>query len=360
MNRQGTLWMVITGAVIAAGCGGGEVQSAGDPGMVYARTVAAEEVDVPEVVEVMGSVEAARLAGVSSRVMATVTAVRVRAGDLVRAGQTVVDIDPDTAKGQEAQAQGALAQAEAALVLARRNLERFQNLAASGAAAELELDLARMQYEQALGAVTQAEGALAAAGSVARESRVVAPFDGRVAARLVEVGDLAMPGRPLIMVESLRGRRLRVAVPESVVGASGVKPGTVVAVRLDGSPKLGELRGEVVEMSPGADPATHTFGVWVEIPDQNVATGSAGRAWLAIGHRKVVAVPSASILQPGGVSMVVIRDRDGLARSRVVSVGAPLTEDRVEVLAGLQGGETVLTGVTTIPANGARVMESGS
>ena len=182
---------------------------------VSARIVRVEAVTVPQGAELYGTVEAERTAAVSSRVMATVTAVLVKPGDPVRAGQVLVEIDPATARGQEAQARGALAQAQAALALAERNFERFQTLAAKGAASQLELDVARMQYEQAKGAVTQGEGAVEAAASVARESRVVAPFDGRVAAKLVEVGDLAAPGRPLVMVESAAGRRLVLPCPRA-------------------------------------------------------------------------------------------------------------------------------------------------
>jgi multidrug efflux pump subunit AcrA (membrane-fusion protein) len=121
-------------SVALAGCGAGPRAAGVGAAPVRARVVTVAASRVPDLVELYGTVEADRTATVSSRVMATVTAVRVRAGDRVRAGQVLVEIDPTTAQGQEAQARGALAQGHAALVLAERNLERFRALAEKGAA----------------------------------------------------------------------------------------------------------------------------------------------------------------------------------------------------------------------------------
>jgi RND family efflux transporter MFP subunit len=322
---------------------------------VRARVATAEARVLPATVDVPGVVEASRVAAVSSRVMATVTAVRVKAGDAVRAGDVLVEIDPATAQGQEAQARGALAQAQAALALAERNWERFRALAEKQAASQLEVDVARMQYEQAKGAVQQAQGAVAAAASVASESRVVAPFAGRIAAKLVEVGDLAAPGRPLVMIESATGRRLAVAVPESAAGALAV--GQRLPVRIDSMPELGEINGVIEERAPGADPVTHTVAVKVALSGVEVPAGVAGRAGVAVGTRSVVVVPAAALLRHGGLHLVVVRDGRGLARSRTVTVGERLDGDAVVVLSGLKAGEQVLLGLAGAPADGAPVEE---
>ena len=358
MVRSG---LALAVAVGVAACGGGhEASGTRAPEPVSARVATVRAIDLEQGVELYGTVEAARSAAVSSRVMATVTAVPVRQGDTVRAGQVLVEIDPETARGQEAQARGALAQAQAALALAARNHERFKALAASGAAAELELDMARMQYEQAKGAVEQAQGAVSAAASVARESRVVAPFAGRIAARLVEAGDLAAPGRPLVIVESDQGRRLALAVPEGTVAAARLAVGSELPVSFDALPELGRVPGRIVEMSPGADPMSHSFAVKVDVAGVAIATGAAGRARASTGLRRAVVLPEQAVLRTGGVTIVVVRDEDGRARSRVVTVGSPVGGGDVEVLSGLTGGETVLLGLAVAPADGAPVEEAQS
>lgn len=348
--------------ITAAACGGAHEKAAGPSAPlspVKASLAKAEAREIPRTMELYGTVAAGKTVAVSSRVMASVSAVHVKAGDAVAEGQVLLDIDPQTAQGQESQAKGALAQAKAALALAERNYQRFQNLHKTGAASELELDMARMQFEQAKGAVQQGEGAVAAASSVARESKVVAPFAGRVASRMVEPGDLAAPGRPLVMIQSESGRNLVLSVPESAVISSGLTTGKTLSIRIDSRPELKEFPGKVVEMSPGADPASHTFLVKVELPSGNVPTGVTGRAYLQTGSRKAILVPASAVLTQGGMQLVAIRDDSGKARTRAVTTGQTEMSGMVEVLSGLTGSESVLTGLALVPHDGAPVEATG-
>jgi len=368
VTRTPLLALALTLALAAAGCGG-EVHPAGDPEPVRARLAEAVRTELPRAVEVSGTVTAERVAVVAARISAPVTAVHVQAGDRVAAGQLLIEIDPEPAAGQTAQARGALLQAQAAQALARRNHERYQALAAADAASELEVDLARTRLEQAEGAVDQAEGALAAAGAVAGDARVIAPFAGRVTRRMVEVGDLATPGRPLLTIESEGGRRLALAVPESVVAAAALDLGSTVAAAVDSRPDLGVLSAEVVEMAPGPDPTSHAVDVEVALPIDGLPAGAAGRAWIVTGRRPAVVVPAAAVLRHGGLELVVVRGDDGRASTRAVTVtdvAAPggVTPDgaapgeTVEVLSGLEGGETVAVGLGALPPAGARLEES--
>ncbi|MEZ5331122.1 MAG: efflux RND transporter periplasmic adaptor subunit [Thermoanaerobaculia bacterium] len=322
------------------------------PPAVRARTAVAARREVPERIEVPGSVEAGRKSTLAARVMATVTAVLVEDGERVTQGQTLLTLDPATSEGQVAQARGALAQAEAALTLARRNHERFAALAADDAASELEADMARTQLEQAEGAVEQARGALEAARNVAGDTRLAAPFTGRVASRMVDPGDLAAPGRPLLVVESEASRRLVVSVPESAFARAGLEAGHSVPVAIDALPDS-PLVGTVVVLGAGADPSTHAIRVELELPTGEAATGSAGRAWLPVGRREAVVVPADAVLRRGGLERVVVAT-DGGTSTRVVTTGAAL-DDGVEVLSGLTGGEVVLLGLSEPPPNGSPV-----
>lgn len=351
---------LLAAAFGVAACGGGHPPpSENAPAPLSAELARAERVVLPQAIELQGGVVADRSAAVSARVMANVTAIHVAAGDRVRRGQTLLEIDPQAARGQVSQAEGALAQARAALSLAERNYERYRALAEENAASELELDAARMQHEQALGAVEQARGALSSASAVAADSRVVAPFAGRVARRLVEVGDLAAPGRPLLELESAGGRRFAFSVPESTVVASGLGLGMTLEVSLDARPELGPLAATVVEMTPGADSSTHSYAVEATLPLGELPSGSAGRVRLVTGDRPVVTVPVAAVLHQGGIDLVVLRDDDGRAASRAVTLGRRFDGDRLEVLSGLAGGETVLVGLAMVPPAGAPVRSPG-
>ena len=349
-----SILLAAAGILVACGESHPEVHRAA-PHQIQARLGRAELLEVPQEVEIHGTVEASQVAAISARVMAMVTAVHVHMGQEVRLGQLLLEIDPQATKGQLTQAQGALSQAQAALALAERNYERFKALAEVRAASELEVDMARMQYEQASGAVEQASGAVAAASSVAGDARVTAPFDGRVARKMVEVGDLAAPGRPLMMVESVAGRRLTVSVPESLMQQAKLQIGTLLTIRIDSRPDLGSLQGTVVEVAPGADPASHSLQAKIDLPVAELTTGVVGRAWIRTATRSAIAVPTDAILRQGGLNLVVIRTDKGVAASRVVTVGQEMADDKVEILSGLAGGETVLIGLAATPATGSTV-----
>jgi RND family efflux transporter MFP subunit len=324
---------------------------------VRAELATAERVEIPRRVEVHGIVEAEKTAAISSRVSAMITRVLVKPGDAVSRGQVLIRIDPQTADGQLAQARGALAQAQAALALAERNFERFTALAATDAASELEVDQARMQHEQALGAVEQARGAIQAAQSVAAESRVTAPFSGRIVRKMVDVGDLAAPGRPLLLLESEGPRLLVLSVPESLMNEAALAIGDLLPIRFDARPELGLLEAEVVEMTPAADPVSHSFDIKLSLSDVDIASGSSGRGWIPTAVREAVLAPTRALLQVGGMTLVVAKTTEDVTSSRVVTLGESVDDERIEVLSGLAGGEVLLLDLKAVPPNGSPVEE---
>lgn len=351
---RGVAW--IAAGVLAAACSHESAPQGGEAAEpLRARVATVERQARPQLVELQGTVEAGSASTVSARVLATVTALHAEVGQAVRKGESLATIDPQVAEGQVDQAQGALTQAQAAEALAKRNYERYQGLLEANAASQLEVDMARTEYERARGAVEQARGAVAASSSVAADTRVSAPFAGRVAQRFVDVGDLAAPGRPLFVIESSQGRRLRVAVPESVMARAELDVGDTLPVAVDSRPDLGRLTGTVVERTPGADPMSHSYVIKVALPVPDLATGSSARTWIESEARELVSAPAEAVLTYGGLHYVVLRDAGGNTSSRVVTVGDAIGDGAVEILSGLDGGETVLLGLDSLPEAGRPV-----
>jgi len=339
-NRPLVILVPIVAMMLSFGCGHDEPHhAASDLQPVAVSTVEVELVSDVKPIEVRGVIQPARQAMISSRAMGPVVALRVRAGDMVSKGQTLLEIQPAQSDGQLAQAEGALAQATAGLALAERNFQRFQALHAENAASDLELDVARMQYEQARGAVAQANGAVQTASSVADESQVRAPFAARIVTTMVEVGDLAAPGRPLVRLESIGGQQIWLTVRESDIAR--MAEGDEVGVEIDARPDLGVLSGKVVEIVPSADTATHTFTVKVGLGDTSVSSGLAGRALISGDRADRLVVPISAVHLRGGLELVVVRADDGTARTRAVTTGGTLEDGRIEVLSGLNRGDSV-------------------
>jgi len=339
-NRPLVILVPIVAMMLSFGCGHDEPHhAASDLQPVAVSTVEVELVSDVKPIEVRGVIQPARQAMISSRAMGPVVALRVRAGDMVSKGQTLLEIQPAQSDGQLAQAEGALSQATAGLALAERNFQRFQALHAENAASDLELDVARMQYEQARGAVAQANGAVQTASSVADESQVRAPFAARIVTTMVEVGDLAAPGRPLVRLESIGGQQIWLTVRESDIAR--MAEGDEVGVEIDARPDLGVLSGKVVEIVPSADTATHTFTVKVGLGDTSVSSGLAGRALISGDRADRLVVPISAVHLRGGLELVVVRADDGTARTRAVTTGGTLEDGRIEVLSGLNRGDSV-------------------
>jgi RND family efflux transporter MFP subunit len=326
--------------MIAAGCGHDEPSM--DSRTPDAITVQVVDVQVDresKPIGVRGVVQAARQADVSTRVMGPVVALRVKSGSTVAKGQTLLEIQPEASQGQLSQAEGALGQAQAGLALAERNYERFRALHADNAASELELDMAKMQYEQTKAAVEQAQGAVTTASTVAGESAVRAPFAARVIDTLIEVGDLASPGRPLVRIESLGGQQIWLTVREADAGRVAI--GDELAIEFDARSDLGSVTGTVEEIVPSVDPATHTLTVKVGLGSLNIPTGFSGRAQIEGDPVDRLTIPTAAVHRRGGLELVVVRTADGSARTRAVTTGS-IHGEIVEILSGLDAGDSVV------------------
>ncbi len=320
---------------------------------IQGHLVSVERIREGKAIEVYGIVQPTRQSFVSGRVVGAVVAVLVEAGDVVSKGQELLKIQPELIEGQVAQAKGALAQAQAAYSLAEKNYQRFRNLHKKQAASDLELDMARMQFEQASGAVEQARGAVSSASSVAEDAVVRAPFAARIVDKLVEVGDLAAPGRPLVRLESLSGRKIWLTVRERDIRL--LTKGQTLRVRFDSRSDLGVVPGVVGEIIPAADPATHTFSVKVSLGGIDLASGSSGRAEIPGELVERLVIPIAALHRRGGLELVVIRDEAGKARTRAVTTGRLLNGERVEVLSGLDEGLQVVVDAPGPVADGTPV-----
>ena len=345
------LVVIVAATLTSMACGSHEAELAeADLAPVSATLVAVENASDANTIEVRGTIQPVRQASISSRVMGPVVAVNVRAGATVAKGQTLIEIQPETSDAHLAQASGALAQATAGLALAERNYQRYQALFAEKAASELELDMARMQYEQAQGAVEQADGAVRAASSVASESVVRAPFAARVVKTMVEVGDLAAPGRPLVQVESREGQQIWLEVRETDIRRLAI--GDEIAVSLDTRPDLGIVTGTIREIEPSANPATHTFTVKADLGKLDLSTGLSGRAAIAGVAGDRLLVPASAVHRRGGLELVVTRADDGTARTRAVTTGTELDDGRIEILSGLDAGDQVAVDLMAPVADG--------
>lgn len=289
--------------------------------------------------EVIGSVQSRHEVNAASRVMATVREVRVHAGDRVRKGEVLVVLDSGDLRGALASAEGVLEAANANLVRASKDEKRFRYLVKRGSVTPHEFDAVEAAYRAALAQVASAKGRVTSARAALNYAVVASPVTGVVDERLVEPGDLAVPGRPLVSVYDSNALRVELRVPEELIRQ--IKVGTALTVRVDAAGlKLPAMVNEIV---PVADPASRTFLVRAPLaPNPTLRPGMFVRAALAAGTEKVLTVQRRAVEDVGQLQMVRVL-KNGAIQVRQVTTGR-IFGQRIEVLSGLNRGEAVLLG----------------
>jgi membrane fusion protein, multidrug efflux system len=295
------------------------------------------EEKVPIRYEVIGSIQSRVPVMAASRVAARVVEVKVRAGDLVRLGQVLVTLDASDLKAQVAQAQGELTAAQAELNRATADHQRFSALFSRGSVTASENDAAEAAYRGAAGRVAQAHGAVEAARAGFAYATVRSPADGIVVERLIEPGDMAMPGNPLVRMYDGNALRVELLVPEDF--ARSIETGTPLDVHIDATAAV--YHTQVGEIVPAADPSSRGFLVRAVLPSgQHLRPGMFARATFTSGSETTLTLPRDAVRDIGQLQTVRVVSGH-LIETRMVSLGRGFG-DRVEVLAGLHPGERVV------------------
>jgi RND family efflux transporter MFP subunit len=328
--------------------------------------VAIHPANVPDVLEVTGTVRAAQTSQLASQAMGNIVDIRVHEGDHVQRGQILALVDDaqmrasvDRAVAAEAASQQDIAAAESNATLADSTLKRYQTLYDKKSVSPQEYDEVKTRYQAALArrdmaraGQAQAKAALEQARTSLEYTRIRAPFDGVITEKKMDVGAFASPGLPLFTIEDLHRYRLEVAVNEDDLRY--VRNGNEISVIVD-SLQDAQVKGKVVQTVPAADPTSRSFLVKIELPaDPRLRSGLFGRAQFIRGERMSVVIPQTAVVARGQLQGVYVLDQNQVAGLRYVTVGKS-SGTQVEVLAGLQDGERLVTKPGDLELGGKRV-----
>ena len=293
----------------------------------------------PVLTEVMGTVRSVHDAAIAPLVSGTVTEIRVRLGSLVRKGDVLVRL---TAGELDARRE----QARAMSALAAQDRDRATTLKEHGAITVAQYDAAQSKWS-----VARAQEA--EASTVAERTVLRAPFAGVITAKLGNVGETALPGRPLLILESRAANRFEAEVPESASNELAV--GQPLSVRIEGLGR--ELLGRIAEIHPSSDDTTRARLVKIDLPETpGLRSGQFGRVLLPTGRAVTVTVPSAAVVRHGQLETVFVVE-SGAVHLRLVRCGRE-SDGRTQISSGLSGGEKVaLVGAAEL-VDGQRVQES--
>lgn len=350
------------------------------PAAVQLATVEQGAFDVAS--RFVGRLRAQSSAELYARTDGPLTAVFAGSGDRVRRGQILARIDASDAVQRVEQARAALRMAEATwrqrlanLELARGNAQRSESLfgqqllsesdyeiaRAELSSAESQVELARAQVEQAKSNVNGAELELA-------KTRIIAPFDGFIGTRHLDLGAHATTNRPIFSIVDVATIRTTVAIPAHE--AVHIRPGqsaTVTADVLPGTP----FTGRVARISSVVDPQTNTVEAEVEVPNADGALKPGMFGNVAITYRTTpdaLLVPAEAVRRNEHEQwiFVVEKGEEGLTARRINvrvldSADARSARVAVEPLAGsLAAGTRVIVLGHEALSDGAPVVAAGA
>lgn len=286
-----------------------------------------------------GIVEAVRQSTVSAQIGGRVKEILFDVGDTVRKGQLILRIDERESAQVLAGSQAQVMQAQASMQNAKANYERAKQLFAQKFISQAGLDKAQADYQVALAQAAASSAGAGQAGIAHGYTAVVAPYGGVVAARLVEVGEMVMPGKPLMTGFDPAEMRVIVSVPQRQLSDIGTRPEVSIEV-----PSLQRwIAAAAVTVQPLADARTHSTQVRVNLPpsEAGIYPGMFVRTHFVIGKARKLVIPAEAVLRRSEVVAVYVVDDKGVAKLRQVRLGDVSGEGVVEVLAGLKPGEMV-------------------
>jgi len=309
---------------------------------------------LPLVYPAPGSVVARERLEVASRITGFIRRVTVQEGEVVAAGQVLVELDDAAVEAAARGAEASLTSARADLEDARGDVERYRRLVQTQALAEDALRDARVRLARAEASVAQAAAELAARQEDRGHTRIVSATGARVRERLRHPGDLVTAGTPILRLDVLATLELEVFLPASRVEA--LAPGLAVPVEVESAP--GAIEGWVASVVRSADPVTRRCKVRVALPeDPGLMPGQFARAVFPLEARPAVAVPDRAVTERAGIPGVFVVDEAGTARFRSVQLGRG-AEGYRELLAGLAPGATLVLDPPATLADGHRVEAS--
>ena len=332
---------VVTAAVLLAvvmSAAASYVRAAGPVVAVPATAYTVAYRDVPGLVSAEGVVEAVRQSTLAAQVAGQIVELKVKVGDSVKAGQILVRIDPRAAEQAVSGSRSQLAEAQAGLTNALRSYERNKQLLAQKFISKAALDQFELDYKAAQARVGALQANAGQASTAKTFTTITAPYSGVVAATPIEVGDMAMPGRPLVTVFDPANMRVIATLSQSSL--RDVKLLLPVPVEVPALKR--SLTAKQVTLVPLADSRTHTAKLRLELGDAaGLLPGQFARAYFATGMARKLVIPDRAVLRRSEVTASYVQSASGQVQLRQIRVGEVSVDGYVEVFSGLHESERI-------------------
>ena len=326
-------------------------------GKLYASVVHAEPGNADQTISLPGTLMGLVESPISSRASGYLVRWTKDIGSQVKRGELLAEISSPETEQQLAQAMAARQQSLSALNLAKVTMDRWKGLLDLRAVSQQEFDERRSAYEQAVANLGAVDANIQRLKELLSFTRIVAPFNGVITKRNVNVGDLIDAGasatKPLFVLVQMQTLRAYIYVPQAY--ASGIKVGNTVKLRQPEVPAQ-SFEAKIIRTARAIDPVSRSLQVEVNLDnrDGRLMPGTYVDVSVPAGHNAAMVVPVNTLLLRGEGARVASVDEQGVVTLKAVELGKDFGQ-KVEILSGITVADRLVLNPPDSLSNGDQI-----
>jgi RND family efflux transporter MFP subunit len=288
---------------------------------------------------VAASVEAKQATIISSRILARIDTVQVRAGDKVKKGDLLIQLEQSDLQSDVFQSKQNVIALQARYTESKQNFERSAELIKKQLLSEYNFDKTRADYQSITAELTAAKQALSQAETTLSYATLTSPIKGLIVDRFAEPGDTAQAGVKLLSIYNPLSLRVEAHIREKL--ALTLTKGQQIEVELPSINK--KIIGEIEEIVPAANTGSRSFLIKASMTyNENLLPGMYARMLIPAGKQRMLNIPWDKIAHVGQLDFVWVKV-DGNVQRRFVRLGKTQPNNTVNVISGLKNNEEIIS-----------------
>ncbi len=292
----------------------------------------------PEYLRIYANIEPINQATMYAQTSGTVVEMNVDVNDRVEKGALLIKLDPQQQLASVKEAQALLREAQANQANAQKQYRRIKKLVSQRSLPQSKLDNALALLEAANARIQQVTAAKKRAKEQLSYTNIIAPYSGVVTARHIEIGELALPGKPLISGFSLNQLRVAAAIPQRYIDQ--VRAAKEIKVTVNQTP----ITLHAFTLFPYADPQSHSYQIRANLPEgiPHISPGMLVKIAIPLNNKQGIWIPTSAVLTHNELNTVYLVDKNQHVQLQQIRIGQR-TNMKLEVIAGLREGDRILT-----------------
>ena len=354
MNKKNIIIATIASSIFLASCGSEEETALPTRDAIQVTTAQLHKTEQFVKHQFSGKIKADDKTVLSTKIIGQIEQVLVKEGEKVRKGQLLVKIQSNDLSAKQSTAKSGVKAAKLNMDNTSKNYSRIKNLHAKHSATDKELEDMSVANEAAIAGYNDAKHHLAEINDYLSYANLRSPINGFVSQKMINVGDLAKPGFPILIIESLSELKIELSIPEFEISKFELNDNVTISVD---AANLIAGKGNVDRIIPST--ASGQFKVIVSLTEQNelLKPGMFARVNLLKDKENVLLIDKQLLVIKGQLTGIYTVNQQGEAMLRWIRLGKEYG-DKAEVIAGLIDGEKIITSTTSKLTDGALVKSS--